>query len=64
MDNRYQGIQISKEDIPVYRFKLTFEICNTLEFDLANKLFMDRFKKTVFPLESSHEIVEFLYHNK
>jgi YjjG family noncanonical pyrimidine nucleotidase len=61
----YQDIQISKENIPIYRFKLLFEICDIdlKEFDLANNLFMEGFKRAIFPLKESHEIVEYL-HNK
>ena len=62
----YHGVQVAKEDIPIFRFKLLFETCNiySIEFELANKLYMEGFKQAVFPLESSHEIVEYLYNNE
>src|SRR5690554_1968333 len=55
----YGDIQVAKIDIPIFRFKLLFEICkiDSIEFALANKLYMEGFKQALFPLESSHEIV-------
>lgn len=62
----YHGVQVLKEEIPILRFKLLFEICkiDSIDFKLANKLYMEGFKQAVFPLESSHEIIEYLYHNE
>ena len=62
----YLGKQVLKDNIPIKRFKILFEICNidSIKFAVANKLYMEGFKKAIFPLESSHEIIKYLYDHK
>ena len=62
----YNDIQVAKKDIPIFRFKLLFEICeiDSIDSALANKLYMEGFKQALFPLESSHEIIKYLYDNE
>ena len=59
-------LQVGQKKKYILRFKLLFEICkiDSIVGKLANKLYMEGFKQAVFPLESSHEIIEYLYHNE
>lgn len=50
-------------DIPIKRFEILFKELGlySIDYFLANKLYMERFSKTIYPLIDAYEIVEYLY---
>jgi len=59
----YDGVPISREDIPVYRFKLFFEMINIVYHDhvKANDLFKIGLADSSALTENAEEIIEYLH---
>jgi len=60
----YNGNPVSREDIPIYRFKILFEKLN-IDFNdyvKANELFKVGLANSVALMEGAKEIVEYLHH--
>lgn len=51
------------EDIPIKRFEILFDSLNLMkvDFNQLNKMFQEEFSKTIYPLEESHEVIEYLF---
>ena len=59
----YNGIYVSRKDIPIYRFKLMFEKINIAydDYTKANDLFKYGLANSVALMENADETIEYLY---
>lgn len=65
-NGKWNNELVNSLDIPIKRFEILFKqlSLNNIDFELANKIFMNRFANTNYPLEDADEIVEYLYKKK